>query len=154
MVLAWCISVCFCIISIKMMVKQTFQPPKCLLTCANSIGCDANLGKILWGLIFACCAQIFIRYTIKKTQLFCQSTSAGNCCMKAIIIFRIFITQINGLSCCLYFTFIISDHSDERAASTLQIASSFKVAGEEITGTHRKKKAHYPATSGARPTPP
>lgn len=59
--------------------------------------------------------------------------------MKAIIIFRIFITWINGLSCRLYFTFIISDHSDERAASTLQIASSFKVAGEEITGTHRKR---------------
>lgn len=34
MVLAWCMSIYFCVISIKMMVKQTFQRPKCLLICA------------------------------------------------------------------------------------------------------------------------
>lgn len=66
-----------------------------------------------------------------------------------------FITQITGTQLPLLWshitaTSIITDHSDVNVA-TPQIASLFKVAGEEITGTQRK--AHHSGTSGVSRTP-
>lgn len=117
------------------------------------IGCHANLSKNQWvnGLICAGFIHIFVHSALenfpKSTQLLLYKSN-------------------NHLQDVRYLdyrdsaaTLIMPHHRHIRNHRSLrdvdvaapQIASVFKVAGSEITGTQRK--AHYSGTSGVSPTP-